>query len=204
MTGLSEANKAERRIGYARVSTDKQTLYQYTDVLREAGCIEIFTDEATSAVAKERPGLQEARSCLRPGDTFVVPAIDRAFRSTIEGLLFLDGLHKDGITFLSVYQQMDTRTPEGRRWFIDMVNTAEYERAVISRRTKEKMAAARKRGQHLGRPYKLSDKSVREAYRRVTAQGTDLAKVAASLKVSPITLIRAFERLGFTTASERV
>ena len=114
-----------RRIGNARVSTDKQTFSQYTAALREAGCAEIITDDATSAVATQRSGLLKARAPLGPGDTFVVLAIDRAFRSTIEGLLFLDSLHKDGITFLSIFQKMDTRTPEGRKWFTDMVNAAE-------------------------------------------------------------------------------
>lgn len=187
-----------RRIGYARVSTDKQTLYQYVDALQAAGCREdeIFYDEATSAVAEDRRGLQQARTCLRPGDSFVVLSIDRAFRSTIEGLLFLDGLHKEGITFLSVYQHVDTRTPEGRKWFTYAVADAEYERAVISRRTKDKMAAAKRRGQHMGRPYKLKKRKVMRAYHLVRDKGLDVGQVAALWEVSPITVTRAFKRYG--------
>ena len=189
-------SKAPRRIGYARVSTDKQTIYQYTDPLEDAGCDLIFTDEATSAVAAHRPGLREAREALRPGDTFVVLAIDRAFRSTIEGLLFLDGLHREGIHFQSIYQQMDTRTPEGLRNFTYSVADAEYERAVISRRTRDKMAAAKKRGIHLGRPHKLSRRRVMTAYRKITEGGLELHTVASRCRVAPITLERAFERYG--------
>lgn len=188
--------RAPQRIGYARVSTDKQTLYQYTDALEAAGCDLIFTDEATSAVASHRPGLMEARAALRPGDTFVVLAIDRAFRSTIEGLLFLEGLHREGIDFQSIYQQMDTLTPEGRRNFTYSVADAEYERAVISRRTRDKMAAAKKRGIHLGRPYKLSRRRTLTAYRQVTEDGLELQTVASRCRVAPITLARAFERYG--------
>ncbi|MEM9668638.1 MAG: recombinase family protein [Pseudomonadota bacterium] len=193
---LQRNESTARRVGYARVSTDKQTLYQYTDALTEAGCDDIFTDAATSAVADERPGLQAARAALLPGDTFVVLAIDRAFRSTIEGLIFLDGLHKEGIHFLSIYQQMDTRTPEGRKRFTYDVADAEYERAIISRRTKDKMAAARRRGQHLGRPHKLKRRSVFKAYDLITNDGIDLGRVAKRYRVAPVTIRRAFERYG--------
>lgn len=193
---MTAPTQPPRRIGYARVSTDKQTLYQYTDALEDAGCNTIFTDEATSAVAPHRPGLMEARAALRPGDTFVVLAIDRAFRSSIEGLLFLEGLHREGIHFQSIYQQMDTLTPEGRRNFTYSVADAEYERAVISRRTRDKMAAAKRRGIHLGRPYKLTKRRTLTAYRQVTEGGLELQAVATRCRVSPITLTRAFDRYG--------
>ena len=182
-----------RKIGYARVSTDKQTLLQQLDALKAAGCARIFTDEAVSALAKDRPGLQAARAELGTGDCFCVLAIDRAFRSTIEGILFLDGLHRDGIIFQSIYQHIDTCTPEGRKWFIDAVNNAEYERTVISRRTKEKMEAARRRGQHLGRPCKLTADQVRAAQGRI-ANGNPIAREAIRLGVSYDTLKRAMDR----------
>jgi len=192
------ARKSERRIGYARVSTDNQTLYQYTDALNAAGCDSIFSDFATKATAPNRPGLQKARAKLNPGDTFVVLAIDRAFRSTLEGLLFLDGLHKEGIAFHSIYQNIDTRTPEGRKWFIYSVADAEYEQAVISRRTKDKMAAAKRRGQHLGRPYKLKESSVRNAHKLVLDGSVKFEALARRLQIAPITLERAFKRYGLT------
>lgn len=196
MTRLFQPEETGRRIGYARVSTDKQTLYQYTDALEAAGCREIYTDAATSAVAKDRPGLQEARAALSPGDTFVVLAIDRAFRSTIEGLLFLDGLHSEGMDFFSIYEPYDTRTPEGRKNFAHAVADAEYERAVISRRTRDKMAAARKRGVHLGRPHKLNKDRVLRAHHLVTENGERVERIAKRYRVSPVTILRAFERYG--------
>ncbi len=186
--------KCDHRIGYARVSTDTQTLYQYTDALKAAGCDFIYTDFATKATAPNRPGLQQARSKLKAGDTFVVLAIDRAFRSTMEGLLFLDGLHKEGIEFHSIYQNINTRTPEGRKWFIYSVADAEYEQAVISRRTKEKIAAAKRRGQHLGRPFKLSKRRTENAYRLFSVKGMDMHAIAKRYQVSALTIDRAFKR----------
>lgn len=196
MSAGTQAQTPGRRIGYARVSTDKQTLYQYTDALKAAGCDAVFTDWATRATANERPGLQKARAKLRPGDTFVVLAIDRAFRSAIEGLLFLDALHKEGMTFHSIYQQIDTRTPEGRKHFAYSVADAEYEVATISRRTREKMAAAKRRGQHVGRPYKLKRRRVLAAHRMIVQEGAALDELAARYSVAPITLQRAFRRYG--------
>jgi len=189
-----------RKLGYARVSTDKQTLYQYHDALNAAGCDAIFSDEATSAIAKDRPGLQMARAELRSGDMFVVLSIDRAFRSAIEGLLFLDGLHREGITFCSIYQNVDTRTPEGRKRFTYDVADAEYERAVISRRTKDKMAAAKRRGQHMGPPFKLNKRKAKNAYKLIMQGGMGLDKVARKYHVAPITLSRAFKRHGLVAA----
>lgn len=196
MSALAPKKRRARRIGYARVSTDQQTLYQHIDALKAAQCDEIFTDWATRATAKERPGLEKARAKLKPGDTFVVLAIDRAFRSSIEGLLFLEALDKEGISFYSIYQQIDTRTPEGRKHFAYSVADAEYEVAMISRRTKEKMAAAKQRGQRLGRPCKLTKRRVARAHRLVYQKGLGVRRVAATCQVAPVTLRRAFKRLG--------
>ncbi|MCG8605446.1 recombinase family protein [bacterium] len=198
MSGLFPPDRTGRRIGYARVSTDDQTLYQYIDELVVAGCDkdDIFTDRATRATAVQRPGLQAARDALRPGDTLVVLDIDRAFRSAIEGLLFLDGLLKEGIYFLSIHEPYDTRTPEGWKNFCHAVVDAEYEVAKISRRTKQKMAAAKRRGIHLGRPYKLKKGRVLKAHHLVTERGQAVECVAKRYRVSPITMRRAFERYG--------
>lgn len=198
----SQFQASGRKIGYSRVSTDSQTLYQYHDALKHAGCKEedIFSDDAIRATAKVRQGLQRARAALKSGDIFVVVAIDRAFRSSLEGLKFLEGLDNEGITFHSIYQQIDTRTPEGRKWFAYQLADAEYELAVISRRTKAKMAAAKARGQHLGRPFKLSERRINRAHKLVTEKGRDIDKVAATYNVAPITLRRAFVRIGLEAA----
>jgi DNA invertase Pin-like site-specific DNA recombinase len=181
------------KIGYARVSTDMQTVEAQLDALESAGCAKVFTDEGVSAVAAKRPGLAKARRALRSGDVFVVWAIDRAFRSTIEAILFLDSLREEGVQFRSLMQAIDTTTPEGRKWFIDTASWAEYERAIISRRTKEQMAAAKRRGRHLGR---LADDTIREAHSRIRCGETAISPLAEELGVSEEALTRGFQRLG--------
>lgn len=178
-----------KRIGYTRVSTNRQTTFQAEDQLRANNCDEIYTDFAVSAVAKKRPGLMKATSRLKPGDVFVVLAIDRAFRSTIEGLLFLDELQKDGVKFHSIYQNIDTTTPEGRKWFTYSVADAEYERAVISRRTKEKMAAAKRRGVKFGRKSIMS-RQRKASVHRLLGQGLSVGDTATEIGVSRSTVYR--------------
>lgn len=195
MSAPGTRKSAGRQIGYARVSTAQQTTDQQVYALRKAGCRKIFVDEGVSGKTANRKGLEEARNALREHDVFVVWAIDRAFRSTIDAIQFLDELIQRGIEFRSLTQQIDTRTPEGRKWFIDTASWAEYECAVISRRTKEKMAEAKRRGQHLGRPYALNRSKIMKAHRLIQQDGMELKTVAVFYRVSPITLKRAFRRL---------
>lgn len=186
-----------RKIGYARVSTDKQSTDQQVASLEKAGCHFIFTDNGVSATAKYREGLEQARKMVFAGDVFVVTAIDRVFRSTIEAIQFLDELMKRGVEFQSLTQSIDTRTPEGRKWFIDTASWAEYEKAIISRRTKERLAYAKANGQHLGRPFKLSECRITCAHRLIYKKGWNIEDVARLCRVSPSTLRRGFERLQF-------
>lgn len=148
------------------------------------------------ATARVRPGLRAVRKILKPGDTFVVSAIDRAFRSTIEAITFLDEIGADGVSFRSLTQQIDPRTPEGRKWYIDSANSAEYERAVISRRTKEAMAAKMRRGRKFGRPRKMTRKRTAYALEKLAADPSlTVAALAKKMKVSPRTLKRAIARV---------
>lgn len=181
-------------IGYARVSTDKQATDQQLAALQKAGCKEIFSDHGVSATAKNRPNLQAARAALREGDVFMVWAIDRAFRSTFEAIKFLDDLRAHGIAFRSLTQAIDTRTPEGRKWFIDTASWAEYEREIISRRTKERLTHLQQQGKRLGRPFKLSQCRIYYAFRQITEKEQPIGKVAETLNVAPCTLRRGFER----------
>jgi DNA invertase Pin-like site-specific DNA recombinase len=180
--------------GYVRCSTDKQQVRQQCDALRAAGCTRIFRDKAVNATAKSRPGLIAIREALRPQtDTFVVVAVDRAFRSTFEAIAFLDGLTAEGIAFRSLEQNIDPRTLEGRRWYISKANDAEYERGVISRRTREAMAAAKRRGKKFGRPRKMTPKKLARA-KAALHEGKTCKAAARLVSVSQRTLSRALAR----------
>src|SRR5215470_744088 len=98
-------------IGYARVSTQDQTLDLQTDPLTRAGCEKIFTG-TTSGAKAERPGLQDAMKHLRAGDTLVVWRLDRLGRTLRHLIATIMDLSTHRIGFKSLQESMDT-TPSG-------------------------------------------------------------------------------------------
>lgn len=138
-------------IGYARVSTQDQTLDLQTDALKAAGCEKLFTD-TTSGAKSERPGLLEAMNHLRSGDTLVVWRLDRLGRTLKHLIATITDLSDKGIGFKSLQENMDTTTSGGKLIFHIFGALAEFEREVIKERTKAGLQAARARGRLGGRP----------------------------------------------------
>ncbi|MFL5658335.1 MAG: recombinase family protein [Ktedonobacteraceae bacterium] len=138
-------------MGYARVSTQDQTLDLQTDALNRAGCEKIFTD-TTSGAKSERPGLQEAMNHLRAGDTLVVWRLDRLGRTLKHLIATIADLSEKGIGFRSLQENMDTTTSGGKLIFHIFGALAEFEREIIRERTNAGLQAARARGRVGGRP----------------------------------------------------
>src|SRR3954468_6593178 len=99
-------------IGYARVSTLDQTLALQQDALQAAGCEHIYTDTVSGSVTT-RPGLTQALSHLRAGDTLVVWRLDRLGRSLAHLIETIRDLQERGIGFRSLQEQIDTTTSGG-------------------------------------------------------------------------------------------
>lgn len=142
-----------KSIGYARVSTDEQNPALQFDALNKAGCQRIFSDSASGATAS-RPALEHALSSLKFGDTLVVWKLDRLGRSLSHLMDLVEELERRGVAFRSLSEAIDTSTASGRLLFHVMGALAEFERALISERTRAGMAAARARGAAIGRPPK--------------------------------------------------
>ena len=138
-------------IGYARVSTVDQTLALQQDALTKAGCEKIFSDTVSGSVA-ERPGLTEALTFARSGDTLVVWRLDRLGRSLHHLIETVNSLKKRGIHFRSLQEQFDTTTSGGKLVFHMFGVLAEFERDLIHERTAAGLTAARARGRVGGRP----------------------------------------------------
>src|SRR5258706_5088951 len=138
-------------IGYARVSTQDQTLDLQTDALTQAGCEKIFTD-MTSGAKVERPGLQDAMHHLRAGDTLVVWRLDRLGRTLKQLIATITHLSEQEIGFMSLQENIDTTTSGGKLIFHIFASLAEFEREVIRERTIAGLQSARARGRFGGRP----------------------------------------------------
>ena len=149
---MKESKKQGRRIGYVRVSDKDQTEALQIDALTKSGCEMIFSDHGVSGAKVSRPAFNDLMSELESGDTLVVWKLDRLGRSTIHLLGILNDLMERGIEFQALTQGIDTTTAVGRMIFGQLAVFAEYERSLISERTKAGMAAAKARGVHVGRP----------------------------------------------------
>lgn len=143
------------RIGYARVSTQEQNLDLQKDALKRAGCEKIIEDVITGKT-EARSGLDRVKELLREGDALVVWRLDRLGRSLKHLIELMAELEKQKIGFQSLQESIDTTTPGGRLVFHIFGALAEFERNLISERTRAGLEAARVRGRKGGRPKKLS------------------------------------------------
>lgn len=180
-------------IGYARVSTDEQNPALQFDALDHAGCKRIFTDYASGA-RPSRPSLDEALGLVKRGDILVVWKLDRLGRSLSHLITLIAELEKRGVAFRSLSEAIDTDTAGGRLLFHVMGALAEFERTLISERTRAGMAAAKTRGAVLGRPRKLSSDQVQSASRSLAQSRRSVRDIASKLLVSRSTLRRAVVR----------
>ncbi|MBV2147696.1 recombinase family protein [Sphingobium sp. AS12] len=181
------------KMGYARVSTDDQNLDLQRDALIAAGCVRIHEDHGISGRIAARPGLDRALAALGRGDTLVVWRLDRLGRSLPHLLALAGDLEARGCGLASLTEAIDTGSAGGRLVFHIMGALAEFERALISERTRAGLQARRQRGQTLGRKPKLS-RSDLAAVRADLERGQKVGGIASRLGVSRVTLWRALRQ----------
>ena len=182
-------------IGYARVSTDDQRLDLQIDALTKAGIerTRIYEEQA-SGVKTRRPVFAECLRSLRQGDTLVVWRLDRAGRSLIHLIEVMADLEKRGVKFRSLNEAIDTATSTGRLVFNVLGAIAQFERDLISERTKAGLKAARLRGHRGGRKPKVTPQMLKAA-KAILADGTVTWPEAAKIiGCSASALHRAFHR----------
>lgn len=178
------------KIGYARVSTEEQKLDLQMEALKRAGCEFIYQDHAVSGRSFEREGLDAALTALKAGDMLVVWRLDRLGRSLSKLIELMETLGSKGIEFRSLNESIDTSSSGGRLVFHMMAALAEFERALISERTRAGMQAARAKGRHLGRPPSLTPEQIDEAIEAAETKGEHLQDIALRFGVSRRSLKR--------------
>jgi len=177
-------------IGYARVSTDDQTLDQQRAALKAAGCKRLYEEKASGA-KRDRPQLAALFDQLRAGDVVTITRLDRLARSTRDLLDIAERLDTAEAGLRSLAEPWaDTTSPAGRMVLTIFAGIAEFERSLIHERTCSGRAAAKAKGVRFGRPPALSAEQIALA-RQLVEAGQRPRAVAQMLKVHPATLYRA-------------
>lgn len=180
------------RLGYARISTNDQNPDLQLDALEQAGCLKVFVDRATGT-NDQRPELQRLLDQLRPGDTLVVWRLDRLGRNLKHLIETVTSLEERKVSFHSLTEGIDTNSPGGRLLFHLLGAIAQFERDLISERTRAGLAAARARGRKGGRPTVLTPAKITVARAMYASKRHTLAEIASTLGVSRATIYRSLK-----------
>jgi DNA invertase Pin-like site-specific DNA recombinase len=174
--------------GYARVSTNGQTLAAQDAQLMAAGS-KVYSEKVSGAV-RDRPELERLLRRLDEGDVLVVTRLDRLARSVRDLLDILHRVSEAGAGFRSLADAWaDTTTPHGRLMLTVLGGLAEFERELIRARTGEGRTRAKARGVKFGRPSSLTTHQQREAIERLR-NGETQADIARTFAVSRSTISR--------------
>jgi DNA invertase Pin-like site-specific DNA recombinase len=176
-------------IGYARVSTDGQSLDSQQASLKAAGAERIFSEKISGAIT-DRKALAKALTSLQTGDVLLVTRLDRLARSTRDLLNTLAQIGDRGAAFRSLADSWaDTTTAHGKLMITVLGGLAEFERSLILARTSDGRARAKARGVPFGRKPKLTKHQIAEALER-RSNGEPLTEIGRSYNVSHSTISR--------------
>lgn len=184
--------------GYARVSTCDQNLAMQIDGLNSYGCTSIYEDEGVSGGIHplERPNFVAAINGMNAGSVIVVMKLDRLGRSLRDIIETVEHLQGRQIQFVSLTESIQTDNAMGKAFLHFLGLLSELERGLIRERTLLGLAAARKRGQRLGRPFALDSQDIHAAHSAFKMGRMSRVDIAKKYGVSDRTLRRGFERLG--------
>jgi DNA invertase Pin-like site-specific DNA recombinase len=176
--------------GYARVSTEDQTLDVQRESLAAAGCQVILEEKASGASREGRAELELLLKVLGPGDTLVVTKLDRLARNTIDMLTLVEEIAGKGAGFKSLAETWaDTTSPAGLLILTIMGGVAEFERARIKERQREGIEAAKKNGVYKGGAVRYAP----DVIRAKVSEGMSQAAVARELGCDVKTVQRALK-----------
>lgn len=176
-------------IGYARVSTEDQSLDLQLDALKAHRCEQTYEEHASGKTAL-RPELESALKALRTGDTLVVWRLDRLGRNLADLVRIVTELEGRGVGLVSLTEQINTASPSGKLVFHLFASLAEFERNLIRERTMAGLKAARARGKSSGRPAKITGSDLKMARLLMADRNNDVGDIAKRFGVHRSTLYR--------------
>lgn len=169
------------KVAYIRVSTEGQNTARQEEAMREIGVEKYYTEKVSGKNA-DREQLKAMMEFLREGDTLIVESYSRLARSTHDLLEIVDALAKKGVSFVSLKENIDTSTPQGKLMLTIFAGLAQFERECLLQRQAEGIAIAKAEGKYRGRKAKEKPDNYEE--------------VMTLWKEDKITARRAMEMLG--------
>ena len=184
------------KVGYLRVSTTAQNTLRQEVSLEALGVEEMYVDKM-SGKNSERPALKEMLAFIRKGDVVITESISRIARNTKDLLTIVDAIRAKGADFVSLKENIDTTTPQGKFMLTVFGAIAELERECILQRTLEGVALAKEQGKYKGKPKKAIDV---DAFKRECKKWRDGKQTATAtmnaLGLKPNTFYRRVAEYG--------
>ena len=183
-------------IGYSRVSDESQSLNRQIDMLVENGVDErnIYREKITGT-KRERPELNRMIDELKPQDTVVIAELTRLSRSTKDLFEIVEQVQGKGANIKSLKESwLDTTTPQGKLMFTIFAGLSQFERDLISERTKDGLKSAKARGRNGGRPSKRNDKEM--TVQLLYNKGVKIVDIVKQTDLSRSTVNRIIRDIG--------
>jgi DNA invertase Pin-like site-specific DNA recombinase len=179
------------RVGYARVSTEGQSLESQLEALAKDGCERVFEEKASGKDATNRPQLKMALDYVREGDVLVVTKLDRLARSMYDLSQTSKVLREKGVGLKVIDQpEIDTTSAIGELLFNVIGAIAVFERSLIVERTAEGRAKAKAKGVKFGAKAKLSEEEVSQLKEELPTWEGSMRELAAKYGISRASLYR--------------
>ncbi|MEQ9006854.1 MAG: recombinase family protein [Ekhidna sp.] len=181
-------------VGYARVSTNGQSLEAQSEKLEAYGCVKLFQEKFTGT-AREREQLNAVLAYIRQGDSLVVTKLDRLARSAVDLGNIVRVLQEKGVDLIVLDQKIDTSTPSGKLMFTMVAAFAEFERDLIVERCRDGIDRAKEKGVKFGRPPKLTSDQI-EALKSDFNEGLlSKSELAAKYGISRPSIYRLVKKI---------
>ena len=183
-------------IGYARVSTEQQNEARQLAAFAERNIDKIFLDKL-SGKDTNRSQLKKMLEYVREGDTVIVTEYSRLARSTSDLLDIVNRLAEKGVGLVSLKENLDTATPQGKLMLTMFAALAEFEREVILERQREGIAAAKAEGKYKGRkPIPFNEEKFRSECRKWRNGQQTAVSAMKKLDMKPNRFYRTVKKLG--------
>lgn len=181
------------RVAYIRVSTVEQNEARQVEIMKDKGIERFFIDKC-SGKSLDRPKLQEMLKFIREGDEVYIHSFSRLGRNVKELLQLIENFDKSGVKLVSLKENFDLSTPQGRLMINLISSINQFEREIINERVKEGVEIAKREGKYKGRkPIEVDSELLADIIGKIKTGEINKVSAAKILGVSRPKLYRLLE-----------